>query len=38
MDVCSASEDMPGAKDTALLERARSEERLLLTFDRDSAS
>jgi predicted nuclease of predicted toxin-antitoxin system len=35
MDVCSASEDMPGAKDTALLERARSEERLLLTFDRD---
>ena len=35
LDVRSASEDMPGAADVAVLGRARSEDRLLLTFDRD---
>lgn len=35
LDVSSASEDMPGAADVAVLERAEAEERLLLTFDRD---
>lgn len=35
MDIRSASEDMPGASDVAILEAARSEGALLLTFDRD---
>lgn len=35
MDIRSASEAMPGASDDTLLAHARSEGRLLLTFDRD---
>ncbi|MFW6031519.1 MAG: DUF5615 family PIN-like protein [Myxococcota bacterium] len=35
LDVRSASEDMPGAVDAAVLERVRAEDRLLPTFDRD---
>lgn len=35
LDVRSASEDMPGYTDSAILGLARSEGRLLLTFDRD---
>ncbi len=35
LDVRSTSEDISGATNVAILERARSEERLLLTFDRD---
>lgn len=35
MDVRSASEELPGAVDGAILDLARSEGRLLLTFDRD---
>ncbi len=34
-NVRSAAEEMPGAPDTDILDLARSEERLLLTSDRD---
>lgn len=34
-DVFSATESAPGAADTSLLERATTERRLLITFDRD---
>lgn len=34
-DVASGSEDSPGAEDSEVLVRAVSEERFLLTFDRD---
>ena len=34
-DVAWIKEDLPGADDSAVLERARSESRLLVTFDRD---
>jgi predicted nuclease of predicted toxin-antitoxin system len=34
-DVAAIIEDMPGAKDTAVLVRANLEERIVLTFDRD---
>jgi len=34
-DVFAAAEMQPGAPDRALLERARAEARVLLTFDRD---
>lgn len=35
LDVRSAAEEMPGAPDTDILDLALSEERFLLTFDRD---
>jgi predicted nuclease of predicted toxin-antitoxin system len=35
LDVSAVIEHMPGASDAAVLEFARSEKRLLLTFDRD---
>jgi predicted nuclease of predicted toxin-antitoxin system len=35
IDVRSAAEEIPGAPDAEVLELARSEDRLLLTFDRD---
>lgn len=34
-DVTAVAEDFPGAADTEVLTRARSEERIILTFDRD---
>jgi predicted nuclease of predicted toxin-antitoxin system len=34
-DVIAIIEDMPGAKDLAVLDRAHEENRILLTFDRD---
>lgn len=35
LDVLSVAEKAPGISDSAVLEMARSESRLLLTFDRD---
>ena len=35
LDISSVAEIMPGASDVAILELARSESRLLVTFDRD---
>jgi hypothetical protein len=35
LDVASAAESSPGAVDATLLDQARAEKRLLLTFDRD---
>jgi predicted nuclease of predicted toxin-antitoxin system len=35
LDVTSVSESAPGVSDVVVLDRARSEERVLLTFDRD---
>lgn len=34
-EVASIGEDSPGVKDTEVLEQARREERVILTFDRD---
>lgn len=35
LDISSVAEETPGAPDSVVLERARSEGRLLITFDRD---